>query len=234
MLAAAVLVAATGGSGVQAASDQWLNEASAACGKVTAYTAIFHKQQRVDGELLPEETIFIKWRKPFSLYMSWIEEPYKGSELLYSEGWNDNRARVHRGGILRCITRDLEPKHPRLLAGNLRPFTDTGLGYLVKSVECNVRKAVSAGEFSCYERGEESAFGRKTQRFEVVFPKDRNKGYDAYRLVIDQDPESKLLVQIRIYDWDDQLFEYYGYENLKLDAGLTDSDFDPENPDYHF
>jgi len=37
-----------------------------------------------------------------------------------------------------------------------------------------------------------------------------------------------------MYDWNDQLFESYEYENLKLDAGLTDADFDPANAAYHF
>ena len=33
---------------------------------------------------------------------------------------------------------------------------------------------------------------------------------------------------------DDHLFEKYGYEGLKLDAGLTVADFEPRNPDYNF
>ena len=120
------------------------------------------------------------------------------------------------------------------MAGNLRPFTDTGIGLLVKTVAVNVRKAIEAGELAFHERGEETVYGRKTQTLEVVFPKDKAKGYDAYRLVINQDMESKILLRIRIYDWGDHLFENYGYEDLKLDARLTDADFDPENPDYDF
>ena len=41
-----------------------------------------------------------------------------------------------------------------------------------------------------------------------------------------------MLIRIRIYDCDDQLMEYYGYEDLDLGARLTDADFDPKNPDY--
>jgi len=228
------LMTTPGTAQAQTNPEEWLKEAEDAHGRVANYTAVFHKQQRVDGELLPEETIFIKWRSPYSLYMSWIAEPYEGSELLYAEGWNCNRARVHRGGALRFIKRDLEPKHPRLMSGNLRPFTDTGIGYLVKTVGVNVRKAIKAGELDLSERGEESLFGKKTQRIEVVFPKDKAKGYDAYRLVINQDLASKILVRIQLYDWDDHLFENYGYQDLRPNAGLTDTDFDPRNPGYHF
>ena len=214
--------------------EEWIKEAEAAYGRVTRYTAVLHKQQRVNGVLLQEETILIKFRNPFSLYLEWIEEPHKGSELLYVEGWNDNRARVHRGGVLRFVTRNLEPKHPALMENNLRPFTDIGLGYIVRAVASNVHKAIKVDELSFIDRGEEALLDRKTRLLEIVFPKDKEKGYDAYRVIINQDLASKILVRVRMYDWDDQLFENYGYENIKLDAELTDADFDPHNAGYRF
>jgi len=112
-----------GGAGDQPDPEEWLRKAEAAYDRVTSYTAIFHKQQRVAGKLGPEETIFVKFKKPFSLYMKWIKAPYQASELLYVAGWNENRVRAHRGGILRLLTRNLKPSDPRLMAGNLRPVT---------------------------------------------------------------------------------------------------------------
>ncbi len=56
----------------------WLKEAEAAYHSVTNYTAVFYKRQRVDNKLLREETILIKFRKPFSLYMVWTASPHKG------------------------------------------------------------------------------------------------------------------------------------------------------------
>ncbi len=212
----------------------WLHEAEAAYAGVADYTAVFHKQQRVAGKLMQEETILLKFKNPFSLYMRWIAAPYKGCEVLYVQGWNANRARVHKGGLLRFISWDLAPNHPRLMSGNLRPLTDTGLGFLVKRVGVNVRKAVKAGEFICNPRGEEVVYGRPARALEVVFPEDRSKGYEVYRMVIYQDLASKLLVKMQAYDWNDALFENYGYETLKLNAGLTDVDFDPAHPNYRF
>ena len=215
--------------------DEWLREAEAAYDKVTGYTAVFHKQQRVAGALLPEETILLKCRKtPFSLYMKWIQAPYKGSELLYVAGWNQDRARVHRGGLLRFVTFNLHPRHPGLMAGNLRPVTSTGIGYLLESVATHIRKANRAGELVFYEWGAETVYGRKTRVLEAVFPKERAEHYDGYRFVINQDAESKIPVRIRVYDRDAQLVENYGYENLVLNAPLADADFDPMNPAYQF
>jgi hypothetical protein len=215
--------------------EEWLKETEAAYHRVTSYTAVFHKQQRVAGKLLPEETIFIKYKKPFSLYMKWIRAPYEGSELLYVAERNENRVRAHRGGILRFIIRNLDLGDPRLMVGNLRPVTSTGIGYLLEAVAINMRKAIKFGELTFSERGEETAYGRNTRILEVIFPKERGKDYDGWRYVINQDVESKILLRIRVYDRDDQLVENYGYENLAtLNAPLTDADFDPKNPEYHF
>ncbi len=215
--------------------QEWLREAEAAYDEVTMYTAIFHKQQRVAGKLLAEETMFLKFRKkPFSLYMKWIKAPYKGSELLYVEGWNGDRIRAHRGGIQRFIIHNLDPSDPELMANELRPVTSTGIGYLLEAVTLNMRKAINAGELTFSEKGQETVYGRNTQAFEVIFPKEKVKAYDGWRFVINQDVKSKILVRIRTYDRYGQLTEYYGYENIDLKAPLTDADFDPNNPEYHF
>jgi hypothetical protein len=166
--------------------------------------------------------------------MKWIKAPHKGSELLYVAGWNEDRLRAHRGGILRFIIRNLDPRDPRLMAGELRPVTSTGIGYLLETVATNIRKAIKVGELTFSEHGTETVYGRNTQVLEVVFPKKRAKDYDGYRYVINQDVESKILVRIRVYDRNDQLVENYGYENLDLNAPLADSAFNPKNPEYHF
>jgi hypothetical protein len=227
-------MAARSGAAEQPDPEEWLREAQAAYARVTSYTAVFHKQQRVAGKLLPEETILLKYRKPSSLYMQWIKAPYKGSELLYVEGWNGNRIRAHRGGILRFITRDLDPRAPGLMEGNLRPVTSTGIGHLLEAVAINIRKAIQAGDVTFSKRGEEPLYDRKTQVLEVLFPKAKVKDYDGYRYVINQDVESKMLLRIRTYEPDDQVVESYGYERLDLAARLTDADFDPNNPAYRF
>ena len=215
--------------------EEWLREAEAAYNRVTMYTAVFHKQQRIAGMLLPEETMLLKCRKkPFSLYMKWIKEPYKGSELLYVAGWNEGRIRAHRGGILSFIIHNLYPKDPKLMANELHPVTSTGIGYLLEGVALNMRKAMNVGDLTFSEKGKEKVYGRNTRSLEVNFPKEKVKTYDGWRFVINQDVEPKILVRIKIYDQDDQLIEYYGYENINLNAPLTNADFDPKNPEYYF
>jgi len=215
--------------------EEWLREAEAAYDRVTTYTAVLHKQQRIGAKLLPGETILLKFRKdPLSLYLKWIEAPHKGSELLYVEGWNENRVRVHRGGILRFIVRNFKPTHPVLMKNNLRPVTSTGIGYLLETVAENMRKATGLGELTFSGGGKETVYGRNTQILKVIFPKEKAQDYAGHRYIINQDVESRALIRIRIYDRDNQLVENYGYENLDLNTQLTDADFNPENPEYQF
>jgi len=225
---------AQGGAADKSDAEDWLSEAEAAYGKVTSYTAVLHKQQRVAGKLLPEETILLKYKKPFSVYMKWIKAPYKGSELLYIAGWNQNQIRAHRGGIVWFITRNVDPRDPALMISNLRPVTSMGIGYLLETIAMNIRKAIKAGELTFSDSTRETVYGKSTVIVEVVFPKERAKDYEGWRFVINQDIETKMLVRIRIYDRDDQLTENYGYENLDLNPALADADFDPKNLEYHF
>jgi outer membrane lipoprotein-sorting protein len=227
-------VAATGDAIEVRDPEEWISQAEAAYDEITSYTAILHKQQRIAGELFPEETILIKFKKPFSLYLKWIEEPHKGSELLYVQGWNEDRVRAHRGGFVRFITRDLEPTAPELMKDNLRPVTDIGIGQLVNIVVVNIRKAIEAEDLTFSALGEEAVYGRTTRILEITFPQASANEYDGYRFVINQDVESRILIRIRNYDQNGELVESYGYENLDLDAQLTDADFAPDHPDYHF
>lgn len=227
-------VAANGGAIEIRDPEQWISQAEAAYDEISSYTAVLHKQQRIAGELHPEETIRIKFKKPFSLYLKWIEKPHKGSELLYVKGWNEGRVRAHRGGFFRFITRDLKPTAPELMKDNLRPVTDIGIGQLVNIVAVNVRKAVEADELTFSVLSEEAVYGRTTKIVEITFPETSAREYDAYRFVINQDVRSGILIRIRTYGQNGQLIESYGYENLDLDAHLTDADFVPNHPDYRF
>ncbi|MFA6012517.1 MAG: DUF1571 domain-containing protein [Desulfobacteraceae bacterium] len=48
------------------------------------------------------------------------------------------------------------------------------------------------------------------------------------------DAKTKLLTKLEIYDWNNKLYEYYEFKDVKLNVGLTDKDFDPDNPNYKF
>jgi len=214
--------------------EKWIRESEATLDRTNGYTAIFHKQEVVNNKTLARETILLKFRKPFKVYMKWIKEPFKGREILYVDGWNNNRLKAHESGVIGLLTVNLDPKGSLAMKGNRHPVTDLGLANVTRKIGFNLRKGVKNGEFDLKELGDETVYGRKTTKLEAIYPKDKSKGYYCYRAVLNLDCEYKVPIKIQIFDWNDRLVESYGYENLKFDVGLTDADFDPDNPDYRF
>jgi len=209
-----------------------LDAMSDAYSKVDDYTAIFIKQELVDGELLPEETIRFKFKKPFKVYMGWMEGPHEGREALYVEGENDNQVVGHEGGFLGLVTLNMEPAGSMAMKGNRHPITDVGIGRLIEIIETNGRRAKDQGELKLGYMGVEKVFGRTTHHIEAGLPP--GKGYYAGRFDIWVDTENGLPVKIRIFGWDGALWESYGYNDLRLNPGLADAEFEEDYEDYDF
>jgi len=213
--------------------EKRLQETEEALAKVDNYTASFHRIERVNGKLVPEHITFLKFKRPFKVYMRWIN-PLKGQESLYVEGANNNKVRAHGTGLTKFITVNLDPTGGLAMENSRHPITEAGLENLVKKIGSNLQRGLRAGELTSKDHGEQTVYGRKTRELEGVLPKDPSKGYYCYRCIVNLDVETKMPVRTQIFDWEDQLIECYGYEHLSLNPGLSDKDFDPKNPGYHF
>ena len=51
--------------------------------RVTDYTALFRRRERIDGEWRPEEISVLKFQRPFKVYMRWLSGPSDGREAIY-------------------------------------------------------------------------------------------------------------------------------------------------------
>jgi hypothetical protein len=213
--------------------EQWMKQTEQALTNVHDYTALFHRQEFVGGKLLPEEVTFLKFQRPLKVYLRWLS-PHKGQESLYVAGTNHNKIRAHAGGLLGMITVNLEPTGAKAMEDSRHPITEAGLHHLVGKITANMRRALRAGEFEAKDHGEQTVYGRKTRELEGILSKDPAKGYYCYRCIVNLDLETRMPIRTQIFDWENRLVECYGYEQLKLNPGLTDKDFDPRNPEYHF
>ncbi len=200
--------------------------------KVDNYTAIFLKQELVNGELLPEETITFKFKKLFKVYMGWMKGPHEGREALYVEGENEDKVIGHEGGFFGFITLNMEPTSSTAMRGNRHPITDIGLGRLIRIISDNGERAEKDGVLEIRYVGREEVFGRDTHHIQAELPPDR--GYYGGRIEIWVDAGNGLPIKIRIYGWDGTLWESYGYKDLKLNPGLTDAEFKEDYKEYDF
>ncbi len=206
----------------------------AAYGKVDDYTANFLKRERVNGELLPQESIFLRFKKPFMVYMKWLKGPHEGREALYVRGKNDGKVIGHEGGFFSFVTLRMDPNGRTAMRGNRHPITDVGIGRLIGIVMENVRHAGRAGELRAAYAGEQAVFGKDACRIVVNLPPDKDKGYYCKKFDIWVDEGLGLPIKITIYGWRGEVLESYIYKDFKLNPGLKAAEFDRGYKDYGF
>jgi hypothetical protein len=205
-------------------------------GKVREYRCAFEKRQRIGGRLQDAQRMLLKFRKPMDVYMKWLSKQHEGQEMLYSPSRYGPRALVRAGGWKGMVSPviHIDVDGYWVMRDNIHPINHTGVGYFLELFMQNARRAREEKASAVIDRGTETVSRRRTRVLESLLPADRSKGYYCYRCMVWFDEENGLPVKIQIYDWDDNLSEEYLYENLELNPGFTDKDFDRHNPKYHF
>lgn len=203
--------------------------------KVQDYTATFYKQERVKGRLLPAETVQLKFRKPFDVYMRWTDGDFAGREVLYVRGWNDGKIRAHQGSFP-DITVNLRPDANLAMRGNRHPITQMGFGEVIRLMVRDARFSESHPQdgVEYIDHGESTIYGARSRCIEASVPLRSFADYYAHRAKICFNVATKMPTRVTVWDYEDALIEDYGFEDVRLNPGLTDVDFDPENADYNF
>lgn len=202
--------------------------------KVEDYKAIFLKKERVKGEVLPEETILFKFKKPFNVYMKWLPGPHKGREALYVRGKYNGKVIGHEGGFLSLITLRMDPEGATAMKGNRHPITDVGIGRLVEIITTNFGRARERGELKLDYLGEDDVYGRRAYHVLMELPPGKEKVYYAHKVEVWVDAELRLPIKVVIRGAKEEFLESYGYKDLRLNPGLSNEEFDQNYKEYGF
>jgi len=207
---------------------QLVRDARSAAADVNAYTALFEKQQCVDGRLRPLETVELALREdPFSVRMKWISRVDRGRDVLYVEGENNDRLRVYTGNLPVPAVLDLDPEGALALEGSRYPITRMGLRTLARGLLLYRGESQPAAPESFRDLGSLDLDGRAVR---VVGR--RMTGDEPGLLLFGLDAESRLAVMVARYaaPSDDcsppQLLDLYRYRRLNLRATLDPAVFD--------
>jgi hypothetical protein len=126
------------------------------------------------------------------------------------------------------------------MANNLYPITDIGLENLVvKLIERAEREKKVGGECEVQFMKNAKINGRVCTLIQVKHPVKRPE-FDFNLAQIFVDDELQIPIRYAAYGWPEKpggqpvVLEEYTYLNLKINPGLTDEDFSPENPNYRF
>lgn len=206
------------------------------------YTALMTKQENVNGEVQEAEVMEVKVRhEPLSFYLKFGYPKAKvGQEAIWVQGKNDGKLIGHGTGFERKFgTQFLVPTGMIAMRGCKYPITEMGVLNLIDKLlevgykdskfgECDVKyyQGVKVGDREC-------------TLIRVTHPVPR-KNFIFYIAQIFVDNELNLPIRYESYEWPKKegeppiLIEAYTYENLKINVGLTDADFDHRNPAYNY
>lgn len=221
---------------------------------ISDYTCTLVKRERINGELGDYEYMFTKVRNrrmegdkivsPFSVYMYFLKPTTaKGREVMYVENVNDGKLIAHEGGTAGKYlpTVWLRPTGMIAMRGQLYPITDVGIENLVLKLiergEQEKQMTTSNCEVTFHENAKINGRTCTLLQLKHHTPGPNVEFHLAHIFI---DTEHNVPVRYAAYGFPEKegaqppVLEEYTYLNLKLNVGLSDTDFDPNNSEYHF
>ena len=210
--------------------------------EIKDYTAIMTKQENINGELQEAQVMELKFRQePFSVYLKFrYPRKINGQQAIFVRGKNDDKVMGHGVGVQRAFgTHKLDPEGFIAMQGNKYPITDMGVLNLVDKLLEVGRRDAKFGECEVGYYEDVKVGDRNCTLIEVMHPVPR-KSFQFHIARIYVDKELNLPIRYESYDWpkkegeEPMLIEAYTYQNLRINVGLTDKDFDHKNPAYNY
>lgn len=219
---------------------------------INDYTATLVKREMVDAVVGEQEYMYIKVRNrrvedgrlvvPFSVYLTFLKPAtVKGREVIYVEQKNENKLVAHEGGFKGRFlpTVWLKPDGPFAMRGQKYPLTDIGIENLVVKLIERGEQDRQHNDVKVEFRKNAMINGRSCTVLQVTHPEYRPEfEFSLGQIFIDD--EMNIPVRYVAYNWPKtpgqkpEILEEYTYFNIKINVGLTDADFDPNNPNYAF
>ena len=218
--------------------------------KIDDYTCDIVRRERIEGKLRGYEFLKAKIRHeqteaetpvPFSVYLR-FEKPasVEGREALFVEGQHGGKVFVRRGGQrMSYVSTYIKPDSRLAMKENRYPITDIGFKRLIERLVEVIENDIQYDEVEVKYFEGAKVGDRVCTRIEVIHPVQRDH-FTFSRAMVFVDEKDKLPVGYASYYWPSEaggkprLLEEYIYTNIELNVGLTDHDFDRDNPDYGF
>jgi outer membrane lipoprotein-sorting protein len=212
--------------------DTLLNDTIERFQHVSDYTCTLEKKVNKNGKILYDPEIYVKYKKPAKYYFKWEEGRFKGQEVIFAEGENNNHVVAHSSGLFGFITLQLDPEGTIAMRRNHHSLLRSGMEKIFDILEDSYNLHKKAGYGNIEIKGEGNIDGRTTLIVQGDFPEKR--GFYARKIIIYLDKELIIPLKVTVYDWSGELFEEYVFHDLKLNVGWDEKDFDPENSEYNF
>jgi len=216
------------------------------------YTARFIKQDRnVKGVLQQQEEMAIKVMTrlrgdtetaPFRIYLKFLSpENVAGREVIYCEDKLDGKMGVHEVGLLGLKKLFLDPHGLLAMRDQRHSITSAGMVHLIEDLIEEAQPDLDNPNVSIVTVPDFELAGNEYELIQIHCSEPRGTGEEDYSLaevVIDR--ERMLLHMYRAFGFPENdgdpppLIESYQYLDVQTNVGLSEQDFEPDNPEYEF
>ena len=197
---------------------------SASYDAVNDYTATFFKQESSEGLLGEKETLFLKFEKPFKIFLHWHDTHRKGLQVLYERGKHDGKLAIHQPGLMLGLAPVifLEQSSPWVREGSESyDIEDAGIGTFLEDFSKMAQKGIEEKKIDV--KISDTVEGATV---DASFPGTQPGGdYFCSRAEVFFDMKTKLPTRMRLYDWTGKVTGIYEYKDLKLNVGAQDAEF---------
>jgi hypothetical protein len=217
---------------------------------VRDYTALLSKRCRSGGELGAYQHAHIKVRNrrvegdrvtvPMSVYMKFVKpSSVNGREIIWVEGRNNGKLVAHETGLKNLFRVNLDPRGSLAMRGQRYPITEIGMEKLVQLMIDKGQRDRRHEECQVDFYEDAKVDSRSCRMVRIVHPIKRPH-FDFHQADVFFDDELKLPVRYASWSWPEEpggqppLEEEYNYTKVRINVGLTDRDFDPDNSEYDF
>lgn len=204
------------------------------------YVIRFRRREVIQGRAMPEDLLLCKFRqRPFSVYMKSIgNNAHEGREIIYVAGRNNNlmHVRTGKGDVIAGICLEMEPNSPRATANSRHTIDEAGMENLIRRLTGVLNRVESGqtGETLTYlgpQPRTESRVPLEAVAQKLLPGKEKLLPQGGKRtFYFNADPDSteyQLPVLVITEDETGREVEYYLYDRLSPNVGLTEKDFDP-------
>lgn len=188
--------------------------------KLPGYTAEFRKREKDDGSWKEPEFIFMRFEKPFKVYLRWVGKKHTGRELVYVQGRHNDHMLVLGGGLLsqfgpvfRVGTRDAISQKE-----STHPIQRIGVGFFLEWFSEDFVNSL-AQRVSHVRVAEEQAEGEPAWKIELILDGAKPDS-DFYASRVDAwfSKSTKLPIRFHLYNWKHQQIGEYAYAHIKVDG----------------
>jgi outer membrane lipoprotein-sorting protein len=192
-----------------------------AMASIEDYTCFFSKREFKNNEICEDDSIFLRIKKPGHVYMKWTCGPNKDRVVVHVNGKNKNKSLVRLNGLMKFLTVSIDPKGSQAMKRNRHTILEAGIGHILDLCATDSRRCAASADCPPITL---TALGDDTLEVNGTFP--CAKDYYAHKVRLTIDKRLWLPVKITCFGWCDEFLEEYRYENIKINVGLTENDFE--------